>query len=590
MGVEPLESLAFAMQANRGAYALLVGSGVSRAAGILTGWEIALDLARRLAATRSEDPGSDPAEWYQKSFGRPLDYSVVLDELVPGPADRASLLRGYFEPTEDERREGKKVPSKAHYAIADLVAAGYVEAIITTNFDRLIETAIAAKASAPVVIATPDGAAGAPPVGRERCTVLKVHGDYLDERIKNTPAELSTFDPRIDALLDRIFDERGLVVCGWSADWDRALRDAVTRCKNRRYSAFWTVRGTTSAMAGTLIAGRGAQPIRIKDADTFFVDLHEKVVSIGSLRRPHPTSVAVAVETLKRHIANPQDQIRLHDLIVEEVERVAAVLPAAEFATHATGTLTIQEISSRVERYESLTETMRHLLANGTRWGGPQHHDIWMTAIGRIANADQRQTGDSVLVALRLYPVLLLAYAAGLGFVASGDYPGLAKLLLSPLVREVGGKKSPLVNHHLLAIVDSKLHARILPSKSPTPLHDHLYALLREPFRRLVLDDADFEEMFDRFEYLWALTYAVAHQAGAGHAFGPYGRFLRRYLHWPESAIGARLRQEVEQEQAEWVPLRAGLLGGASHQQVAEIIKRLDRLFEQSAMMREVGG
>ena len=47
--ISPTESLAFTIQASPGVYAVLAGSGVSRAAKIPTGWEITLDLVRRLA-------------------------------------------------------------------------------------------------------------------------------------------------------------------------------------------------------------------------------------------------------------------------------------------------------------------------------------------------------------------------------------------------------------------------------------------------------------------------------------------------------------------------------------------------------------
>lgn len=40
--IEPIDSLAFSMHGNKGVYALLLGSGVSRAARIPAGWEIIL--------------------------------------------------------------------------------------------------------------------------------------------------------------------------------------------------------------------------------------------------------------------------------------------------------------------------------------------------------------------------------------------------------------------------------------------------------------------------------------------------------------------------------------------------------------------
>ena len=42
--IDPVHALAFSIQSNRGVYALLLGSGVSRASGIPTGWDVTLDL------------------------------------------------------------------------------------------------------------------------------------------------------------------------------------------------------------------------------------------------------------------------------------------------------------------------------------------------------------------------------------------------------------------------------------------------------------------------------------------------------------------------------------------------------------------
>ena len=121
--ISPTESLAFSMHANPGVYAVLLGSGVSRAAKIPTGWEITLDLIRKLAKLRNEVEAcdSDPERWYQNTFGKQADYSDLLDELCKTPTERQQLLRDYIEPSPDERDEGAKQPTAAHKAIAALV-------------------------------------------------------------------------------------------------------------------------------------------------------------------------------------------------------------------------------------------------------------------------------------------------------------------------------------------------------------------------------------------------------------------------------------------------------------------------------------
>ena len=47
--INPTVRISLALDANKGAYALLLGSGVSAAAGIPTGWQIVSDLVTKVA-------------------------------------------------------------------------------------------------------------------------------------------------------------------------------------------------------------------------------------------------------------------------------------------------------------------------------------------------------------------------------------------------------------------------------------------------------------------------------------------------------------------------------------------------------------
>lgn len=203
--IDPLVSLTFALHSNPGAYAVLVGSGVSVGAGIPTGWQVVLDLISKVARVLGEDPGDDVARWYQERFGEEPDYGKLLDTLAKSPAERSALLRGYFEPTAEERARGVKVPGAAHKALAELAVIGHVQIFVTTNFDRLIEQALEAAGINPRVLSTPDSILGSPPLSQAGCTVVKLHGDSLDTRIKNTPAELDAYHESVDELLEGEF-------------------------------------------------------------------------------------------------------------------------------------------------------------------------------------------------------------------------------------------------------------------------------------------------------------------------------------------------------------------------------------------------
>ena len=73
--IDPMVSLAFALHSNPGAYAMLVGSGVSVGAGIPTGAQVVLDLNSTVAWALGEDPGDDVSSWNQERFGEEPDYS-----------------------------------------------------------------------------------------------------------------------------------------------------------------------------------------------------------------------------------------------------------------------------------------------------------------------------------------------------------------------------------------------------------------------------------------------------------------------------------------------------------------------------------
>ncbi len=178
--------LAFSLLENKGVFAVLLGSGVSRAAQIPTGWEITLDLIRRVAAAQGVGEQPDWAAWYRKKAEQDPSYSVLLEELASSPEERRSILHSYIEPNEEDRIEKRKVPTEAHHALADLVAAGYVRLIVTTNFDRLMENALREKGIEPTVVASVDALTGAEPLTHSACYILKLHGDYKDARILNT--------------------------------------------------------------------------------------------------------------------------------------------------------------------------------------------------------------------------------------------------------------------------------------------------------------------------------------------------------------------------------------------------------------------
>ena len=562
--LDPINSLAFSVQSNKGVYAVLLGSGVSRAAGIPTGWEITLELVRKVAALQGEACEPDPAAWYVGKTGKQPDYSDLLDLVAKTPAERQQLLRQYWEPTEQEREDGLKLPTRAHHAIAGLVKAGYVRVILTTNFDRLTELALQEAGVQPAVLSTAGHIQGAVPLTHAACTVIKVHGDYLDTRMLNTPPELAAYPAEVDALLDRVFDEYGLIVCGWSAEWDVALRAAISRAPARRYNTYWANRGNPGTAAADLIARRAGQLVPIADADTFFVQAAEQVQSLEDLARPHPLSTAAAVASLKRYLSEPRFAIQLSDLIHREVDRALAVFSGPKFDVNARP-VEGADIERRVRGYEAASETLMRMAYVAGYWSSDVQLKPWCEALGRLAC---RRTGNGISLWLELqsYPATLILYAFALGAVANGRYSSLNTVLSVQVLRE---HRDPLPLVEVAppwALFQRGIQPmQALPGMANryAPLNDWLAEVMRPvPEGRLPSAEA-FDSDFDTVEMLLGLHFArTSLQSGRYRAIpGRYG-----YRHQECDRILAMLRADVGTAAAPGPLAVSGLIGSTTEE------------------------
>lgn len=538
--VDPILSLAFSIQSNRGVYALLLGSGVSRAAEIPTGWEITLDLVRKIASSCGEECEPDPERWFHEKFGQAPDYSQLLDQLAKTPAERQQLLRPYFETNEQEREADKKQPTAAHHAIAQLAAQGFIRVVITTNFDRLLETALAEVGVVPTVLSSPDQVKGTLPLIHTRqCCVLKVHGDYLDTRIRNTPNELDTYPEELNQFLDRIIDEFGLVVCGWSAAWDGGLRDAIFRSPSRRFTTYWAARGNPSEEARSLINHRNAQVILINGADSFFEALWQHVESIEEFAKPHPLSAKAAVASLKRYLPEPRHQIRLGDLIDETVERVQQETAGPDFDAYDPQPNT-ETFTARIRAYEAACSTMMAMAIAGGRWAEQEHIRPWQRALQHLSVVP-RVGGNVTWLDMRRYPGALLLYALGLGSVESDRLAFLGQVF-STRVHDDNRDRISVV--HLLApyrLIDGGRPMKMLEGKENyhLPLNEWMYDTLRQHSRREIPDEEQYTTNFVKLEILMSLS--TAYQPQPTWMGSSVGTFFYRY------EISWNVLQEIKQ-------------------------------------------
>ena len=337
--------------------------------------------------------------------------------------------------------------------------------------------------------------------------------------------------------------------------------NALERCKSFRFGCYWAIRGGATDSARRLIELRRAQVVHIKDANTFFRDLAEKVFSLQTFSKPHPLSAKTAVATLKRYIVDRRYRISLHDLVMEETEELVGELIERQFPVEGLNPST-EEVIKRIERYEALTEILSALFSHGCYWGEEEHESLWAKSLERIVNLPGERGGLVIWLNLRLYPALFILYSGGIAAVAAERYRTLAALLLRTKRRE-GSKEFPvglsLGTDDVLSFSDqSKIFGNF-----PSPLSDHLFNILRNPLKGIMPDEIQYQMKFDLFEYIFCLNYCDLRDKNGLDLWAPTGCFGWRHKRSPEKTVQKQIDLEIEKTRENWGPLGAGFFDGS---------------------------
>lgn len=518
---DKLLSLSFSVEANKGVYALLLGSGISFTSGIPTGWGILTELCRRIMKVNNADE-EDAIKWYQEKYGHPPLYDEVIEMLARTSSERQGLLKEFFEPTEEDIEEKRKLPTDAHHAIARLIKEGYIRVIVTTNFDRLLEQALDELSVQYQTLYHESDIEGMKPLAHSECTILKIHGDYRDTRFKNVTDELKSYSEPLSDLLKRIFDEYGIITSGWSAEWDTALRDTITSVKGRRYSWYWhAFASELNKKAQELVTFRDANVVLdSKGADHFFRELLENVQSISENKKSNPDHLQVKVKKIKKYLAN-QQEIQINDLIHEETKRVLEYFNTINYQDYDN-----KVIQNHIERIKEELKTLSilvSLLAYNVQ--NKRQEQLLIQTLERLTSP-KIHDGIKRVVDLQQLPLQIVLYSMGIALAKSNNYELLNKLLIAPNVRDKTKKhwSFPMYASPNNGLYDVLRYAySYSDSQYPFLMDKFMNPFLEEALTegQIVFDAEEYSVFYDYFEFLRAIKYR--HLGERGFFSGKFG-------------------------------------------------------------------
>lgn len=249
------------------------------------------------------------------------------------------------------------------------------------------------------------------PLAHAAATVIKLHGDYNDIGTRNTPTELSAYPPEWSRLLAQVFDEYGLVLSGWSADWDEALVATLESTPGRRYPPYWDARSNKKPTAQRLMKQRLGTSVPAASADDLFSELVADVDALERLASP-PLTTAMAVARLKRYLPDPVRRIDLDDLVMGSVDDVVRYVGTQPQAVPQGG-MQFEELEKIYEGSFRSMDQLAELLITGVWHDRDGDHDhLCVDVLHRLVEAGSRSEtsfNDALAMARRIPALVALA-------------------------------------------------------------------------------------------------------------------------------------------------------------------------------------
>ena len=303
MNINPVIPLSYNLADGRKKYVLFCGAGVSKDAGIPTGWDILLKTLRLIRAQEegtSKEWTDNEMETYYKTNYKESTYSEIIGSLFPSVEDQREFLEKIFE---------NKAPGKAHKLIAEWVKTGLIRFIITTNFDSLIEKALddAGMWGKYSVITNGQQVLTSKPWHLvDNCRIYKIHGTIEQGQIRNTDKDLEKLDEDIEKHFLDIIEGHGVIVLGYGGNKeDKAVMVSFNRRRFKGYTLYWAFHEKVSDNVQELVDRQDGRFIKINNASTFLEEVLSRVEI--ARRGVEQTSVAVTEESFKRLIATGSD-------------------------------------------------------------------------------------------------------------------------------------------------------------------------------------------------------------------------------------------------------------------------------------------
>ena len=399
-------------------------------------------------------------------------------------------------------------------------------------------------------------------------TIVKINGDYIDCRFRNTASELAGYPDELKIFLSRIFEDYGLITCGWSATWDVGLVDIITSSAVSRYNSFFAYVGASNKDLNTLAEKRCGETFQINDGDTLFKELYEQVDALNRSNVSRSLGKDILLARVKKYIADKKFEIEFDELIdglANEAYDTVQKLANYNFS------LTRDSFNYYLEQHREAVKSLMEIAIYVGKWGKPVHVKKIGNVIVRLCILPWKNGRATCGYTNYIHGIAatLLLNALGVSCVHYGNFAGLNEVVKMDVPSE--NFITYNMRHKLLYMVgDGHLGRDALNSLlGQNYYYPYSILLLKElePFFEKEFDLAsEYQSTFYIWEHLKSLLYGYHKCINMDDLIIPVGDFMRygveAYFREKDGNPYCLFFDSADELKDNWPPVKQGMFGG----------------------------
>ena len=254
-------------------FSLFIGAGASISSGVKRISDMIAEWRQQLYE-QSGDKGAIK-DWLKKQtwYKSEDEYQVLFEKVYDTPSQR----RIYIEKCVKDAK-----PSWGYIYLSSIISNNFFNIIFTPNFDDLLNEACFVYADLKPIVCAHDSAVAGIRITSIRPKIIKLHGDFLYDNIKNTKEETQVLEQNMSDKLKQFSREYGLVVVGYGGR-DRSIMEILEEMVQSKgffpNGLYWCIRkgSKPSKRLQGLLRTEKTYLVEIEGFDEFMAEMHHKL-------------------------------------------------------------------------------------------------------------------------------------------------------------------------------------------------------------------------------------------------------------------------------------------------------------------------